>query len=82
MKITGKVVKTRATKTPHGSRYLAVTIALDSRDVTMRYLQGFEPVPLKGQRITLEGMPMIMAPRKGRPKVNVGAVHITIHPDV
>jgi hypothetical protein len=70
MTISGTVSKVIRRATPHGSVYLTVDID-GSR---LRYLQTFQPVPRRGDKITLEGMPIM-----GRKSANVGAVSITIH---
>ena len=74
MEIVGTVEKVIRRRTDYGSTYLTVDIDRYGHVARMRYLHGFEPVPKRGDKITLEGMPLV-----GFKRSNVGAVRVTIH---
>jgi len=81
MTITGTVTRVVRRTTAHGSVFLSVTIDRgDAGPVTMTYLKSFTEAPVKGQRITLEGMPVINdRPRRGSYRANIAAVKLTVH---
>lgn len=70
MTATGTVTRVIRHPTDHGSLYL--TVIIDGR--RYRYLQTGQPVPARGDTITLTGVPMI-----GYKHANVGAARVTIH---
>jgi hypothetical protein len=73
MRVTGVVVKTRRTRTPHGSSYMAVTLRRNAtHDVTLRYLNHpslYQPV--KGDMVAVTGTAMA-----GYTRVNIGGVSV------
>jgi hypothetical protein len=83
MEITGRIITVRRMRTDHGSTFIRITIArdgaMDSSAVALTYLHGFEPIPARGDRITITGMPMMTSPRKGSYRTNVGGVEVIIH---
>jgi hypothetical protein len=78
MSITGTVTKVIRRRTPHGSAYLTVDVQAPSGHTSrLRYLQSFTTAPVKGQVVTIEGMPLM-----GFPRVNIGAVRVQVHQEV
>lgn len=80
MEVTGIVASVRRMHTKHGSTFIRAVISRPgTHDIPLTWLHGFEPVPARGQRVTITGMPMMTSPRKGSYRTNIGAVALTIH---
>ena len=83
MELTGKIITVRRMRTDHGSTFIRITIArdgaMDSSAVPLTYLHSFEPIPARGNRITITGMPMMTSPRKGSYRTNIGGVEVIVH---
>ena len=74
MTVTGTVIKVIHRPTPHGSVYLTVDVQGDSGHVSrLRYLKSFTTAPARGQRVRIDGMPLM-----GFPKANIGAETVTV----
>lgn len=80
MEVTGTVTSIRRMRTDHGSTFIRATIAREgTHDIPLTWLAGPGPVPERGQRVTITGMPMMTRPRRGSYRTNIGSVSITIH---
>jgi hypothetical protein len=79
MEVTGTVTKTVKRTASYGSVYMSVTLRTDAgSDVTLKYLSSPATRPVKGERVTVEGMPMMLSPQRGRPVTpNIGGVSLT-----
>lgn len=60
MEITGTVTRVGKRVTEHGSVF--VSVQLDNNPV-FKYLKGFDPIPEKGTRVTISGIPMLLNKR-------------------
>lgn len=79
MEVTGTVTKVIHRRSNAGSRYLSVTLRRDDGSETrLTYLQTFQPEPEKWQRVSISGMPLMYAPRRGQVTTNIGAVTVKI----
>lgn len=80
MNVTGTVTRRRRQNTAHGSTYISVWIAREgTHDIKLTWLHPGGPVPDRGQRITVEGMPLMLTPKRGCPTSNVSLFKLTIH---
>lgn len=77
MEITGTVEKIVKRKTDKGNTILMVDVLTDNDFRSrLRYIQVRQPIPLKGQRVSITGVPLEL---KGRFPTNIGAVRVTIN---
>ncbi len=72
MTCSGTVTKVIRRVKPYGSVHM--TVELDGRS-KFKYLQGGQPVPKRGEKVEISGMPMV-----GFKDVNVGAAEIRVIP--
>jgi hypothetical protein len=80
MEVTGTAVSVRRRRTDHGSSYITVQLARPgTHDIRLTWLHGFEPVPVRGQRITIEGMPLMITGRHRGIRPNVSLFTLTVH---
>jgi len=61
-----------------GNLVLTVDVVLDSSgfQTRLRYLQVRQPIPVKGQHVSISGVPLDLKGRK--PNTNIGAVKLSI----
>lgn len=79
MKVTGLVTRVTRYSSSHGSRYTKLVIRTETgSDISLTYLQTFTPIPGKGDHVTVEGMPLMISPRRGGRRTNIGAVTVNI----
>jgi hypothetical protein len=74
MTVTGTVTKVIRRTTPHGSVYITTDIAREAGTVRLKYLSSHNRLVVKGQHVTIDGMPMM-----GSTRTNIGGVRITVH---
>jgi len=78
LKITGTVAKVMRRRSEMGNLVLTVDVVLDSSgfQTRLRYLQVRQPIPVKGQHVSISGVPLDLKGRK--PNTNIGAVKLSI----
>lgn len=82
MTIEVTVTKVVHRKDQAGLRYLSVTIDRGEGSITrLVYMQTFEHEPVKGERVSIDGMPLMYGPRRGHVTPNIGAVKVTVLPE-
>ena len=80
MEVTGTVTSVRRTHTSYGSSYIRVTIARPgTHEIPLTWLHTFETIPVRGQHVTITGIPMMMRLRRGHPRANISVDRITVH---
>lgn len=79
MEVTGTAISVRRRKTSYGSLYITVQLArAGTHDIRLTWLHGFEPIPARGQRVAIDGMPLMYGRQRGiTPNISVFA--LTIH---
>ena len=75
--VTGTVEKVIRRKTSKGNVLLLVDVVTDDMNyrTRLRYLQVRQPIPVKGQHVSISGIPMEL---KGRFPTNIGVVRVKI----
>lgn len=78
MSVIGTVTKVCRHKTDGGNLRLLVDVLTDDTGYTtrLRYLQVRQPIPAKGQHVSITGVPLDLKGRK--PNTNIGAVKVAI----
>lgn len=78
MEVTGNVEKVVRRRTGLGNLMLLVDVLTDDMNyrTRLRYLQVRQPIPVKGQHVSITGVPLDLKGRK--PNTNIGAVRVTI----
>ena len=77
MSVTGTVTKVVRHKTEMGNLRLLVDVLTDDTGygTRLRYIQVRQPIPVKGQHVTISG---VLLNFEGKQKTNIGAVSVTI----
>lgn len=78
MEVTGTVEKVIRRQTGKGNLLLLVDVTTDDNAyrTRLRYLQVRQPIPAKGQHVSITGVPLDLKGRK--PNTNIGAVRVSI----
>lgn len=78
MEVTGTVEKVIRRQTGKGNLLLLVDVTTDDNAyrTRLRYLQVRQPIPAKGQHVSITGVPLDLKGRK--PNTNIGAVRVGI----
>jgi hypothetical protein len=75
MEVSGTVTRVTRRRTDYGSTFVSVSVDTGNAQVTtLKYLGAGKPMPTRGQRVTISGVPMI-----GRNRTNIGGTQVTIH---
>ena len=77
MAVSGRVEKVIRRTTDRGNLMLLVDVLTDDNDyrTRLRYINVRQPIPAKGQHVTITGVPLEL---KGRFPTNIGAVKVDI----
>ena len=78
MSVIGTVTKVCRRRTDGGNLRLLVDVMIDGSGYTtrLRYLQVRQPIPQRGQHVSITGVPLDLKGRK--PNTNIGAVKVSI----
>ena len=77
MSVIGTVTKVCRHKTDGGNLRLLVDVLTDNGYQTrLRYLQVRQPIPERGQHVSITGVPLDLKGRK--PNTNIGAVRVSV----
>lgn len=80
MEVTGTVTSVRRRHTSYGSMYVTAQIGRPgTHDIRLTWLHGFEPIPERGQRITIDGMALMITGRHRGIRPNVSVFTLTVH---
>ena len=81
MSVVGTVEKVVRHKTDKGNTRLLVDVLTDTGYRSrLKYIQVRQPIPAKGQHVSITGVPLDLKGRK--PGTNIGAVSVTITKEI